>query len=496
MMDYSYIDEMKKSYPRTTFPVTQTQVQTFELFARNSALDERFVSKSERISALNIEIEKTQKLRNKAKEVSGAWRRHANSEYTLKKQEYEGLPYLRYAKIEEFVSSRIKKDWGQAQDFSVRMANVASTLFDKLGEAEARLHMAATIEEKGASGETQVETYLKRNLNCRILASVILPSAIVSEDMPKTAETDLLVISSYGVFVCEIKNYGKSGQLLEILASGEFIKKDRSGRALERMGFPFKQNSRHCDAVRKVLTDNGLSDVPIYPVVILANPDVIVTNNSNYWVMDMYRFCEAMKAGFNGKKVSAGLQHKVYETIQANRMGERKFPIPCVQDNLAETLDEMSKKLDEARRSEWKKAVLQWKETVERGWLSQNQDVVRYAKLRKSLMGYESFLLTMGIVMVEVYFLAIVVDLLRLSGGYSIPSILFQSMRGYNSLAVVFGVGCIVAWLFRNFRTNSPKGYHDIGYDGNFVSSVAKTVARKIFLAFIWPNLCILWLLF
>ena len=496
MMNDSYIDEMKKSYPRTTFPVTQTQVQTFEMLARSSALDERFVSKSERISALNIEIEKIQKLRSKAKEVSSAWRRHANSEYTLKKQEYEGLPYLRYAKIEEFVSSRIKKDWEQAKDFSVRMANVASTLFDKLVEAEAQMQMAVTIEEKGASGETQVETYLKRNLNCRILASVILPSASVSEDMPKTAETDLLVISNYGVFVCEIKNYGKSGQLLEILASGEFIKKDRSGRALERMGFPFKQNSRHCDAVRKVLADNGLSDVPIYPVVILANPDVIVTNNSNYWVMNMYRFCEAMNAGFNGKMVSAEQLHKVYETIQANRMGERKFPIPCVVDSLTEKLDEMSKKLDEVRRSEWKKDVLQWKRMVEQGWLNQNQSVVRYAKFRKSLMGYESFLLTMGIVMVEVYFLAIVVDLLRLSGGYSIPSILFQSMRGYNSLAVVFGVGCIVAWLFRNFRANATKGYHDMGYDGNMLSSVVKAVVRKIFLAFIWPNLCILWLLF
>ena len=112
------------------------------------------------------------------------------------------------------------------------------------------------------------------------------------------------------------------------MPSGEIINKD-AGRVMENMGSPFRQNARHCKAVENVLARAGMAGFPVYSAVIMANKEVKIINNSQYYVFDMYSFCEHLRNKKMAKITLAQCQ-TAFDVIQTKRMTERKFPIPAV----------------------------------------------------------------------------------------------------------------------------------------------------------------------
>lgn len=97
------------------------------------------------------------------------------------------------------------------------MTQVAYNSYETLVE-ESEKNMR--IAEKGKAGEDLVGRVLQQ---CRdrffYLENVVIPSY---GETGKTSETDVYIINSKGVFVCEVKNYGKSGQTLMIPDAGDW----------------------------------------------------------------------------------------------------------------------------------------------------------------------------------------------------------------------------------------------------------------------------------
>ena len=333
-MRNSYVERIVKGYPNVKVPMTEEQVvqigSVCEVFPR-----EKFVAKSERIAFLEEELAIADALCEKADGVAKLWCGNVNGSGKDKHYptfSYETPNFCKFYTdgVGAEVFRRIRTVSEPATNYVKTMQATATMLAETLRVTKDGLEQELEVEKKGVSGETVVENYLRRTLSCRILSSVVLPAAGENANGPKTAETDLLVISSSGVFVCEIKNYGKAGQTLEIRPNGQVIKSDCNGRTLESMGSPFMQNERHVRAVCKILVDVGLGHVPVYPVVIIANTDVNVVNGSDYLVTNMYQFQEMVARGYQDIQCAIDVQEKVFAAIQKERMGERRFPIAAV----------------------------------------------------------------------------------------------------------------------------------------------------------------------
>lgn len=341
-MNNSYIEEIKNGFPEIQRPFTEEQLARFEA---NCALQPqtKYVAKSERMQELEKELEVVKELTGKVNKAVDCWVLTKNgrtkTDYRAPSFTTPNLPYKKYKTDGTFDAVNdcidpLKKTAFMCAD---RMGKATLALQQTLVDAREDLERNIEIEQKGLAGENTVEAYIRRKLDCRVLSSVILPGVQESADAPKTAETDLLVISDTGVYVCEVKNYGKAGQTLDVQPNGQIIKRDYYGRELENMGSPFAQNARHTKAVKRVLAAAGMENAAVYSVVIIANTDVTVDNSSNYIVTDMYGFCDIATKGFYGVTCTAEQQSAIFNAIQAKRMTERKFPCMAISP-LAETI--------------------------------------------------------------------------------------------------------------------------------------------------------------
>lgn len=383
----SYIVSIENSFPHMKMPLSEDQLAKIE-GASKLKLQTKYVAKSERILELERELKTVNSLCSRAANLAKHWDSSdgffARSDMRRPFLSFSTLYYDLYQEeVKPKAVALIKNATEQLKQYVGRMECSVVALNKTLSGARAELSHALEIEQKGTAGEAAVEAYLSRNLNCRMLSNVVLPSVQVGANTPKTAETDLLVFSQYGIFVCEIKNYGKAGQTLEIQQDGRVLKKDYYGRVLEDMGSPFWQNAHHCNAVSKVLADAGVADIPVYPVVLIANKDVTLANKSRYWVKDQYSFCEAVAAGFGDKTYTSEQIKCAYDAVQAKRMPERKFPIIAVSpivDVIDEVLSLAEKEVE--GKKEWikqtEKDVRVWNERINEQWQEENSVLVEY----------------------------------------------------------------------------------------------------------------------
>lgn len=381
MMNDSYIDEIKKTFPKIELPLTEDQLQRIEAAARMKP-QEIYVEKSERIPALEREMAVTSALYGRVNGLFDAWSMKKWVRFARYQVPYVNCPQLESPK--DAINNILAGAEQEVNSCVARMHCAVKDLRQMLTFVYNDLEAALEAERKGLAGESRVEDYLIRNLNCRVLSGVILPTPDSWNGGPKTAETDLLVISEYGVYVCEVKNYGKAGQTLEIMPSGEIIKKD-AGRVLENMGSPFRQNARHCKAVESVLARAGMTDVPVYSAVIMANTDVQVINNSQYQVFDMYSFCEHLSHKKLAKFTMAQCQ-AVFSVIQANRMTERKFPVFGVS-SVADALEEDLRCIEHETANKdvlcnaMQEAVRVWRDDVSAKWAATHKRSFRIERM-------------------------------------------------------------------------------------------------------------------
>lgn len=387
-MNNSYIEEIKNSFPQIQRPFTEEQLARFEA---NCALQPqtKYVAKSERMQEMEKELEVVKELTGKVNKAVDCWvlTKNGRTKTDYRKPSFTtpNLPYPKYQSDGTYstIQSCVETVSEGATMCADRMGKATLALQKTLEDAREDLERNIEMEQKGLAGENTVEAYIRRKLDCRVLSSVILPGVQESADAPKTAETDLLVIADTGVYVCEVKNYGKAGQTLDVQPNGQIIKRDYYGRELENMGSPFAQNARHIKAVKSVLAAAGMENAAVYSVVIIANTDVTVDNSSNYIVTDMYGFCDIATKGFYGVTCTAEQQSAIFNAIQAKRMSERKFPCMAISP-LAETITCTCIEAGDAlqRFEQWveqaQEEINGWSSKVMSGWEKNNTRQLAY----------------------------------------------------------------------------------------------------------------------
>ncbi len=381
-MDYN---ELTRSYfSKLPMPITERQQAVIEE-ACSLQPQTRYIYKSQRSDELSKELELLSVLYTQLDEVKRKYLDSNGRELRFRHINYgtsyfEYLPYWKYRKdgvrdaLEGAVKDAHEESWTKYRFLLDNYMRLYTTLTD----AYATVQRDAQAEAKGSAGEDAVFDYLTRALNCRVLSNVILPSAEIGPNAPKTAESDLLIISGNGIYVCEVKNYGKAGQTLTVDPNGKIVKWDRNGYKLEEFASPFAQNAHHCEAVSKLLTQAGITEYKVIPVVVIASTDVVVENSSKFSVMDKYQLVQMITAEDAENIYSASMQNKAYDAIQKARLGERKFPMLSISNaypilsEAATILMDAVKNRDEYY-SQTNKSVSEYIESINKVWLQKHK---------------------------------------------------------------------------------------------------------------------------
>lgn len=449
-MDNSYINEIKNSFPEIKMPLSEAQLSQIEATAKLQP-QTKFVARSERMSVMQAELERVNGQLNAATKMAEFWcgkgKPARKGDRRMPKFELQDV----YAKEYEddgtgpAVRECLDAAVANAAECIDRMANAAAAMNDTLLEGKEYLERSIEAEVKGQAGEDKVMDYIFRKLTCPVLSGVILPGVQENENSPKTAETDLLVIAASGVYVCEVKNYGKAGQTLEVQQNGHIIKRDYYGNVLDDMGSPFEQNARHRNAVQKVLLDAGLGHLPIYPVVIIGNTDVTVNNQSDYIITDMYGFCNIVEKHIASGTHSADSLRAAQEAIQAKRMGERKFPITVLGSEI-DKFEVATNMLATAmqQHEEWiqetDSSVNAWMEEVNVEWWKSHRRVARWANAYGLVLSVRLGVLIASFVWMAIGIVLFFVDLICEFSGNP------EYGMGCSLLVTASIMCCVISW--------------------------------------------------
>lgn len=103
------------------------------------------------------------------------------------------------------------------------------------------------------------ENIAKRIIEEALTKDDVLLTNIVVKYEDRICECDDIIINKYGVFVVEVKNYGKglSGGVNDKKWKKIIINKNGE-KSVVMVKNPFKQVNRNCDILSKLLSDNGL----------------------------------------------------------------------------------------------------------------------------------------------------------------------------------------------------------------------------------------------
>ncbi|MBP3611090.1 MAG: NERD domain-containing protein [Lachnospiraceae bacterium] len=206
----------------------------------------------------------------------------------------------------------------------------AQVLYNSFMDLEDDSKKNVRIAQKGKTGEDYVSGVLNQYRNkFFVLENVVIPAY---EEKGKTSETDVYIITSKGIFVCEVKNYGSMGQTLYIPEHGVWPLYNSSGHLLSEKPSAFEQNARHCNATRSFIKEHLGIEVPIIPVVIIANDvvDVRMENPNSNIVIRANQIYELVSEFQD--VLSYETQKKITETFEKHQLDANDFPVKINAD--------------------------------------------------------------------------------------------------------------------------------------------------------------------
>lgn len=166
----------------------------------------------------------------------------------------------------------------------------------------AKLVQTATF--KGWVGEFFVKLQLKR-LDKDTYK--IINDVTVKLDDGKTAQIDHVIVSEYGVFVIETKNY--KGWIVG--KEDDYYWKQVIYKRKEKLYNPLKQNQVHIDRLKEVLSH--ITDIPFISIVVFTtNADLKVETNKN--LIYSLKLVQTIKK-YNKKMLDAENAKLIYEDI-------------------------------------------------------------------------------------------------------------------------------------------------------------------------------------
>ena len=186
------------------------------------------------------------------------------------------------------------------------------------------------IAQKGKDGEDYVGQVLRQYGNkFHFLENIVIPAY---EETGDTSETDVYIVNSKGIFVCEVKNYGDSGQVLYMPDNGEWKLFNEHRRLIANKPSAFVQNERHCNATRSFIKDHLGIEVPIYSVIIIANNNVQIENeNPNEHIVIRAPQIRELVECCNDA-IDEETQKKIVETFEENKLDPNDFPVKINAD--------------------------------------------------------------------------------------------------------------------------------------------------------------------
>lgn len=200
------------------------------------------------------------------------------------------------------------------------------------------------ILQKGIHGEEYVTEQLRLyEGKYKVVKNIVLDSV---DSQGNTSEVDAYIITDKGLVVAEIKNFGNENQRLHITSDGRWVIEDiHNGNILKRIDkSPVEQNTRHCLAVERLLKETFGEDcnIPIIPVIFIANNKVAIQNESMSTILRVSEFYTFVNSIMGGVTVSKEMQEKIEKLLNDKNIGARDFGVKS-RLKMMESLEQMEK---------------------------------------------------------------------------------------------------------------------------------------------------------
>lgn len=164
----------------------------------------------------------------------------------------------------------------------------------------------------------------------------------------QSIENDNILISKYGIFVLEVKNFGiNSNYDIVIERDGRWLKYYRNTRRYETLKNVSSQNNRHIAFLNKYINNALNRNIDNYieadSLIVIANEKVGITNNTlNQHVVRTSEIYPYVK---NSNKVTLTLaeMNEIRDILLKGNLGAKKYPIYNYKDEIMYNLNKYRK---------------------------------------------------------------------------------------------------------------------------------------------------------
>lgn len=256
---------------------------------------------------------------------------------------FDGTIWMRIKQITNTIASVSGKTGIRLEDLGNRLYYTQNFLYDKTEEVDFASFVQSAynqyqtlleesdknvrIAQKGKTGEDYVSSVLQQYRGRFFyLENIVIPAY---GEQGYTSETDVYIISSKGIFVCEVKNYGTVGQTI-VMPPNDDWEIYQDNRFLQTKPSAFVQNERHCNATFSFIQEHLKIKVPIIPVVIIANNEVGIVNQTQNAVIratEIYDFVQGYQDA-----IDYDTQQQIVDAFETNQLDPNDFPVKLNKD--------------------------------------------------------------------------------------------------------------------------------------------------------------------
>lgn len=183
--------------------------------------------------------------------------------------------------------------------------------------------------KKGSDGEKKVDEHLD------LYSDTLINMSNIRLELENTSiETDNVIITNKGIFLVEVKNYGKEGETIEISKDGKWKRYYSNNKNVQKeIKNIQEQHNRHIGIMQRFinnkLKEKGLITeyIEFEPIIVIANDDVEIINDSTYAIMRTSNIHDYIRKFRSEITLSKEVQNEIYEILNANKKEAKSYPI-------------------------------------------------------------------------------------------------------------------------------------------------------------------------
>lgn len=202
--------------------------------------------------------------------------------------------------------------------------------YNSMMEYKAYMEKQLGIADKGDIGEENVAMVLEESGYAEYTVhNVVLD---VADEGGYTNEIDTFVILPYGVAVMEVKNYGGAGQRLVITDEDKWNL--HGERRVKQVKNPAYQNSRHTRAAMLTLRKLLGRDIPIFPLIVIGNNQVVLEKHSRLVVKntdDLVAYLDSLRSG---EYLSVEQRIQIKKFLEKEDIGANAFSVISYREQI------------------------------------------------------------------------------------------------------------------------------------------------------------------